>query len=197
MKTTNRRLIIGMSIILAIACIIFIGKIYAQDEEKVDVIGELLEEMMEEIRGLRAENRMLRFEKSLLEADNQALLKENEELKANNITLQTEEEWLEFSATAYCLTGVTWSGLEVSEKLIAVDPKVIPIGSVVEIEGIGRVIAADTGGLIKKQKIDIYIPDYDDCIQWGVRPVKLKIIHEGDNTRITPEEYRVLIEKFF
>ena len=42
-------------------------------------------------------------------------------------------------------------------KMIAVDPKVIPLGSKVWVEGYGEAIAGDTGGAIKGNRIDILL----------------------------------------
>lgn len=53
--------------------------------------------------------------------------------------------------------GVTFSGTTVQEgRTIAVDPKVIPIGWWVYIEGIGFRRAEDTGSAVKGKKIDVY-----------------------------------------
>ena len=42
-------------------------------------------------------------------------------------------------------------------KMMAVDPKVIPLGSKVWVEGYGEAIAGDTGGAIKGNRIDILL----------------------------------------
>lgn len=38
-------------------------------------------------------------------------------------------------------------------------------------------IAGDTGGAIKGNKIDVFIPSYDNAIAWGVKEVKIKVIN--------------------
>lgn len=66
--------------------------------------------------------------------------------------------------------GITSSGTKAKEgRTIAVDPKVIPIGSVVYIEGIGIRTAEDTGSAIKGNRIDIFMNDVDRAIQFGVK----------------------------
>ena len=61
--------------------------------------------------------------------------------------------------TAYCegCSGVTANGTDIRSnpnlKVIAVDPRVIPLGTRVWVEGYGEAIAADTGGAIKVIKL--------------------------------------------
>lgn len=50
---------------------------------------------------------------------------------------------------------------------IAVDPRVIPLGSLVYVEGYGKAIAADTGGAINGNIVDVYVDSYDTAISWG------------------------------
>lgn len=66
--------------------------------------------------------------------------------------------------------------LHKNSRVIAVDPRVIPLGSTVEIEGYGRFTAADTGGAIKGNRIDIHFNSVKQCINFGRRNVKIKIL---------------------
>ncbi|MCO5386268.1 MAG: 3D domain-containing protein [Desulfosporosinus sp.] len=64
---------------------------------------------------------------------------------------------LTVEATAYTYTGNnTATGVKPREGLIAVDPKVIAMGSQVYVEGYGYAIAADTGGSIRGNRIDVF-----------------------------------------
>ncbi|QKG83417.1 LysM peptidoglycan-binding domain-containing protein [Kroppenstedtia pulmonis] len=66
--------------------------------------------------------------------------------------------------------GVTSSGARVAEGVtIAVDPRIIPIGSRVYIEGVGYRVAQDTGGAIKGKRIDVYMDDLRQAQQFGVK----------------------------
>ncbi|WP_342528130.1 LysM peptidoglycan-binding domain-containing protein [Chryseomicrobium sp. FSL W7-1435] len=84
--------------------------------------------------------------------------------------------------TAYCTgcSGVTATGIDLRAnphlKVIAVDPKVIPLGSRVWVEGYGEAIAGDTGGAIKGNKIDVFIPNQQDALNWGRKTVTIKIL---------------------
>lgn len=85
--------------------------------------------------------------------------------------------------TAYCngCSGVTATGINLranpNQKVIAVDPKVIPLGTKVWVEGYGEAIAGDTGGAIKGNRIDVFIPNKSRALQWGSKTVKVKVLN--------------------
>lgn len=85
--------------------------------------------------------------------------------------------------TAYCkgCSGTTAYGIDLranpDQKVIAVDPRIIPLGTKVWVEGYGEAIAGDTGGAIKGNKIDVFIPEYENAMQWGVKTVKIKVLN--------------------
>ncbi|SES26336.1 LysM peptidoglycan-binding and 3D domain-containing protein [Psychrobacillus sp. OK032] len=85
-----------------------------------------------------------------------------------------------YTATCEGCTGITATGIDLlanpDQKVISVDPSVIPLGSKVWVEGYGEAIAGDTGGAIKGNKIDIFIPSKEDAINWGRKTVKIKIL---------------------
>lgn len=88
----------------------------------------------------------------------------------------------EFKLTAYCacekccgkapsdpLYGITAYGYQVTAgRTIAVDPKVIPIGSEVVING-HTYVAEDVGGAIKENRIDIYFNTHQEALEFGVQ----------------------------
>lgn len=86
--------------------------------------------------------------------------------------------------TAYCdgCSGKTATGVDLikhpDEKVIAVDPNVIPLGTKVYVEGYGYATAEDTGGAIKGNRIDVYIPSEDKALDWGLQSVDITIIDE-------------------
>ena len=78
-------------------------------------------------------------------------------------------------AYAYTGGGITAMGTRARVGEIAVDPRVIPLGTTVYIEGVGMRRAEDTGGNIKGNTIDIYMNTQAECIRWGVRYVTIYI----------------------
>lgn len=97
-----------------------------------------------------------------------------------------------FELTAYCACseccgksiwdpayGVTASGTTVQEgRTIAVDPTVIPLGSVIYIQNgtaCARYVAEDTGGMIKGNRIDIYFDSHEDAVEFGVQEAEVWI----------------------
>ena len=80
-------------------------------------------------------------------------------------------------ATAYSGGGTTASGMAAAVGRVAVDPRVIPLGSKVYIEGFGDFIAEDTGGAIKGNRIDLYFNSESECISFGRRSAKVYVLN--------------------
>ncbi|EAD5711535.1 TPA: LysM peptidoglycan-binding domain-containing protein [Listeria innocua] len=90
---------------------------------------------------------------------------------------------LTVTATAYSkaepgMSHMTATGIDLNDnsRVIAVDPSVIPLGSKVYVEGYGEAIAADTGGAIKGNKIDVHLNSVQEVNNWGVKQVKVQIL---------------------
>lgn len=84
-----------------------------------------------------------------------------------------------YVATAYSLRGKTASGRMVSRGLIAADPRVLPLGSRVRLDHpgySGEYLVADTGGMIKGRRVDIWIPTSREAMRFGRRTVKLTVL---------------------
>ena len=100
---------------------------------------------------------------------------------------QTEDrELLDFHATAYCLKGKTASGEHVRTGVIAADPKVLPLGTVVHLRAgryTGTYTVLDTGGRIRGRLIDVYVPTYKEAVQFGRRPVKIRVLTPANPKR--------------
>ncbi|WP_174733131.1 LysM peptidoglycan-binding and 3D domain-containing protein [Mesobacillus harenae] len=85
--------------------------------------------------------------------------------------------------TAFCegCSGTTATGVDLranpDAKVVAVDPTVIPLGTKLYVEGYGYATAADTGGAIRGNKIDVFIPNQDSALDWGRKQVNVTIIN--------------------
>ncbi|MEH7480357.1 3D domain-containing protein, partial [Neobacillus drentensis] len=112
--------------------------------------------------------------------------KESEPAVEAASTSNTSSREITVKATAYTAScegcsGTTATGINLkanpNAKVIAVDPSVIPLGSKVYVEGYGNAIAGDTGGAIKGNRIDIFIPSKQDAINFGVKQLKVTILN--------------------
>lgn len=76
--------------------------------------------------------------------------------------------------STHTATGID---LRVNPRVIAVDPSIIPLGTMVEVEGMGVYIAGDTGGAIRGNIIDIHFETVSQALQWGRRNVNIRILN--------------------
>lgn len=87
--------------------------------------------------------------------------------------------------TAYCgcplccgpyADGLTYTETVATEgRTIAVDPDVIPLGAIVEINGV-EYMAEDIGGAIKGDRVDIYFNSHKDALEWGIQYLEVFVI---------------------
>jgi len=100
-------------------------------------------------------------------------------------TEEPEGKTISMQSTAYTAScagcsGVTAAGVDLNSnpnaKVIAVDPSVIPMGTEVYVEGYGYATAADTGGAINGNKIDVHVPNNSEAMNWGNRTVDVTIL---------------------
>ncbi len=78
-----------------------------------------------------------------------------------------------FESTCYALPP---KGTQGGPGSIAVDPRVIPMGTELDVEGYGRGQARDTGRAIKGRIIDVWKPSVEECMQWGRRAVRVVML---------------------
>lgn len=81
-------------------------------------------------------------------------------------------EWRTMTVTAYCDQGYTASGEYVSEGMVASDD--LPIGTTVIINGESYIVADRFGGGYS-DRLDIYMPSYDDCVDFGVQTLDVYV----------------------
>jgi len=88
-------------------------------------------------------------------------------------------------ATAYCpceiccgvySDGKTATGRSAWTKGVAIDPKIIKLGSRLDIPGYGVWVKADdVGGSVKGNRIDVRFLDHEEAIRWGVKKLKIRV----------------------
>jgi 3D (Asp-Asp-Asp) domain-containing protein len=87
-----------------------------------------------------------------------------------------------FHATAYSLRGITRAGTRVRRGVIAADPRVLPLGSVVHLKAgnySGLYKVHDTGGSIKGKRIDVWMPSSREARSFGRQNVRLTVLKYG------------------
>ena len=97
----------------------------------------------------------------------------------------TRAKVVEMESTAYTPdagrrhpTFITYTGTKAEYGAIAVDPRVIPFGTLMYVEGYGFGIAEDTGSAIKGNIIDVCIEGRKEALRWGRRQVKVHIFED-------------------
>jgi len=70
----------------------------------------------------------------------------------------------------------SYIGLPLARGIVAVDPKVIPMGTKLYVEGYGNAIAADQGNAIKGNRIDLYFDTHQQALNYGMKTVKVTIL---------------------
>jgi 3D (Asp-Asp-Asp) domain-containing protein len=65
----------------------------------------------------------------------------------------------------------------------AADPKVLPIGSIIHVEGHGERMIHDVGGKVKGRHVDLFVSSCSDARRWGRRNVRVRILHKPKGDR--------------
>ncbi|SME41242.1 Cell wall-binding protein YocH precursor [Bacillus paranthracis] len=159
-----------------------------KEEVKVQEVAKAKEEAKaQEVAKAKEEAKAREIAKAKEEAKAREALKAKEESKNN---AQSAKRELTVVATAYTADpseNGTYGGRVLTAmghdltanpnmRIIAVDPKVIPLGSKVWVEGYGEAIAGDTGSAIKGNRIDVLMGSKSKAMNWGRQTVKVKIL---------------------
>lgn len=93
--------------------------------------------------------------------------------------LVTKSKARSFKATAYCLKGRTASGGGVRRGIVAADPRVLPLGTRIYINAgaySGTYTVTDTGGAIKGNILDIWVPNCGEAIRFGRKSIMVSFV---------------------
>ncbi|MFD1416461.1 3D domain-containing protein [Oceanobacillus jeddahense] len=156
----------------------------AEEPAEEETTEEPAEEPAEESAPAEEESEPAQEEATVEQTSNEeASASESEEQSSDNGSPQGETISVEATAyTADCngCSGVTATGVDLNQdpnaKVIAVDPSVIPLGSEVYVEGYGYATAADTGGAINGNKIDLHVPSQEEAVSFGRQQVNVTIV---------------------
>jgi rare lipoprotein A len=88
---------------------------------------------------------------------------------------------LQVTVTAFCVKGTTDSGKQTRRGMVAADPNVLPIGTVVRVSGLrgrynGTYTVADTGRAVKGNDLDIFVPDCAAAKKFGKQVGRATIV---------------------
>ncbi len=106
---------------------------------------------------------------------------------------------LAYTATAYCKGITTTSGVAVQSGIAAADPELLPIGSVVDVDGLparynGIYTILDTGPAVQGREIDVYMWSCNEALAFGRRSIHLTVLRLGWNPRATTPTF---LDRFF
>ncbi|MBU4179235.1 MAG: hypothetical protein KJ625_04735, partial [Actinobacteria bacterium] len=169
-----------------------------QESERLDDTLAELNSRKEEVKGVTRdlESRRSTLQKSNSEREgflarageeSEQLEKHSQEVESNFDEINQDSDFrhtgrfLTMRATAYSpeepgLSDTTASGLKAQYGVVAVDPSVIPLGTRLFIDGYGHAIAADTGGAIKGNRIDLCFNTLEEVTAYGCRTVRVEIL---------------------
>ena len=166
------------------------GRISRKSEEKMKEIEETrvrIEAEEQQLLESMEENKVLLEKVKGEKAEIQNLLSEIKkriaQIQPSGLTLVGEWDMI---ATAYHAfgkggndingNGITAIGLRARKGIVAVDPRVIPLGTRLYIPGYGEALAADTGGRIKGSRIDLCFESLGECFRFGKRKIKIYLV---------------------
>src|SRR5262245_13482468 len=106
------------------------------------------------------------------------------------VALPSPGSRVSFGATAYCKGFATSAGVAVQSGILAADPELLPIGSVVDLDAAdtkydGVYTVLDTGPSIQGRLVDVYMWSCNEALAFGHQSVRLNILRLGWNPKAT------------
>ncbi len=88
-----------------------------------------------------------------------------------------------YIATAYCAGRTTAAGTRVARGVVAADPSVLPLGTVIRVTGLARpyngvYTVSDTGSAIRGRRLDLYIGNCTEALRFGRQPARVSILRQ-------------------
>lgn len=137
---------------------------------------------------------ILKKEKTSSKSQNKVVLNFDTKVKSVDGNIIKKAKKIKMRSTAYTASyadtgkrpgdedfAITASGAKVKRNpngysTVAVDPRVIPLGTKLYVEGYGYAIAEDTGGAIKGNRIDLYFNTSKEVDNWGVKYLNVYVL---------------------
>ncbi|HEV8592948.1 MAG TPA: 3D domain-containing protein [Pyrinomonadaceae bacterium] len=141
---------------------LFVVLMYAQTKTETEHATVIANDSQAVVNNLNTEEK--------LAVDDKKLVKKTVMEKAASSGLSRGS----FTATAYCLRGRTAMGHGVRRGIIAADPRVLRLGSTINLGAgaySGQYLVSDTGGGIKGRRLDIWVPNCSEARRFGRRTV--------------------------
>ena len=87
---------------------------------------------------------------------------------------------MSFTVTAYCAGTTTAAGTRVAEGVVAADPRVLPLGTVIRLAGLdgrynGTYTVMDTGPKVRGRHLDLYLRDCAEAVRFGRRSGRVSV----------------------
>lgn len=148
--------------------------------QSLTTMEEELKQREKQVEKLRKDNLMLVEQVKDLKNDIATKLSHNSYIQVKQLDMKASAYTQ--SAKEGTADGITATGKHVQDrKTVAVDPRQIPLGSILYIESDsphvgGFYEAQDTGGAIKGNRLDIFISSYDKAMQFGKQNVKVTVL---------------------
>ena len=154
--------------VLLLGLVVIMGVLFANNVKLRDLVG-LQQEVIEK------QKEYISISDEIIEQLEQ--LKDRiEEIESLEIYSMEATAYTDDIASQGKWLGQTATGVKPEKGVVAVDPKVIPLGTKLYITGYGKAIAGDTGGAIKGNKIDLFLPNRGDCMRFGRQKVKVRVV---------------------
>ena len=154
----------------------------ANREQQAKAMEEAQKKAMEEAQKKAAEEKAQKQKQQQVQQTSTKTVDNSEAAtSADNVS---GSKTLTMSATAYSTEAngmgtysATGINLKQHPSCVAVDPSVIPLGSIIWVSGYGVSVAGDTGKAIKGNVIDLHFATVAQSMAWGRRTVTVKILN--------------------
>ena len=130
----------------------------------INILNEEIETVNNKNKSLNSEIKKLKGSKATSRGSSNRKLLGTFEATAYDDSPESQGKWVGKTATP---------GLKPQVGVIAVDPRVIPLGTKLYVEGYGKCLAGDTGGAIKGHRLDLFFNTKSEVKNWGRKKVKV------------------------